>query len=76
MLSVRAVPWARVEIDGKFVGNSPLANVPLPAGTHSLVLTPGGGDYAGRATEIHVRAGVPTRVVLNFTSGSLTVDQD
>jgi hypothetical protein len=76
MLSVRAVPWARVEIDGKFIGNSPLANVPVTAGTHSLVLTPGSGDYAGRATEIRVRAGLPTKVVLNFTSGSLNVDQD
>src|SRR5207244_3170637 len=41
LLSVRAVPWARVVIDGRQVGTSPLANMPLPEGEHTLTLVPG-----------------------------------
>ena len=35
-VSVNAVPWAQVSIDGKLVGETPLANLPLPVGEHEI----------------------------------------
>ncbi len=36
-LSINAVPWADVSVDGTPVGQTPLANVALPIGTHEVV---------------------------------------
>ena len=36
-LSVNAVPWADVWIDGKSVGQTPLANLPVVVGEHQIV---------------------------------------
>jgi hypothetical protein len=36
-LSVNAVPWADVWIDGKSVGQTPLANLPVAVGEHQIV---------------------------------------
>ena len=35
-VSVNAVPWAEVEIDGKAAGETPLANLSLPIGPHEF----------------------------------------
>jgi len=35
-VSVNAVPWAQVMIDGSVVGDTPLANLPLTAGEHQI----------------------------------------
>ena len=35
-ISVNAVPWAEVEIDGKPAGETPIANFSLPIGTHEI----------------------------------------
>ena len=35
-VSVNAVPWAQVSINGKLVGDTPLANLPLPVGEHEI----------------------------------------
>jgi hypothetical protein len=37
-LSVNAQPWAEVWIGGERIGDTPLANVTLPIGTHQVVL--------------------------------------
>lgn len=37
-LDVNALPWAEVTIDGRPYGETPLANVALPIGEHSVVL--------------------------------------
>jgi hypothetical protein len=37
-VSVNAVPWAEVFLDGRRVGETPLANLPTPIGPHDLVL--------------------------------------
>jgi eukaryotic-like serine/threonine-protein kinase len=75
LLSVRAVPWAAIVLDGKFVGNSPLANIPIAEGKHTLTLTAKQGDFPPRSTDIKVKAGTPTRVVLDFEANKLTLDQ-
>lgn len=36
-LSVNAHPWAEVEVDGRSIGTTPLANVTLPIGRHEIV---------------------------------------
>lgn len=36
-VSINAVPWADVEINGKTAGETPLANLSLPIGTHEIV---------------------------------------
>jgi eukaryotic-like serine/threonine-protein kinase len=37
-LSVNAVPWAEVSLDGRVVGETPIANLSVAIGTHELVL--------------------------------------
>jgi PEGA domain-containing protein len=37
-LSINAVPWAEVWIDGKAAGETPLANLSIPIGFHEIVL--------------------------------------
>ncbi len=36
-VSINAVPWAEVTIDGTPAGQTPLANISLPIGTHEIV---------------------------------------
>ncbi len=36
-ISINAVPWAEVTIDGNPAGETPLANLSLPIGTHEIV---------------------------------------
>ena len=36
-ISINAVPWAQVSIDGKDAGETPIANFALPIGTHEIV---------------------------------------
>jgi hypothetical protein len=38
-LSVSAVPWAEVRVDGKLLGATPRRSVPLRAGKHTIYLT-------------------------------------
>jgi hypothetical protein len=59
-LSVNAVPWAEVWVDGTRVGETPLANFPAAVGSHEVILRhPTLGEQ--RRT-IVVAAGVPTRL--------------
>jgi serine/threonine-protein kinase len=36
-LSINALPWAEVWIDGKSVGETPLANLSVPLGEHEII---------------------------------------
>jgi serine/threonine-protein kinase len=36
-LSINALPWANVFVDGKSVGTTPVANLEIPIGTHEVV---------------------------------------
>lgn len=63
-VSINAVPWAEVTIDGANVGQTPLANVPLPIGSHEIVFThPQLGE---RRQTVVVKVGDVVRVTQNF----------
>jgi serine/threonine-protein kinase len=63
-LSVNAQPWANVTVDGRDLGETPLANISLPIGTHEVMLRhPTLGERREVAT---VRLGAPSRVSVDL----------
>ena len=59
-ISINAQPWAQVSIDGKSVGETPLANLSVPLGEHEIVFRhPQLGE---RRETVVVKAGAPARV--------------
>ena len=63
-VSINALPWAQVWIDGNLAGETPLANVSVPVGEHEIVFRhPQLGER--RETTI-VKSGVSTRVSATF----------
>jgi eukaryotic-like serine/threonine-protein kinase len=64
VLSVNAQPWADVTVDGRNYGETPLANISLPIGTHEVMLRhPTLGERREAAT---VRLGTPNRVSVDL----------
>jgi hypothetical protein len=64
-LNVNARPWANVLVDGRDVGQTPIANLSLPIGRHELVLRhPQLGER--RQTVVVTRTGV-TRFGVDFS---------
>jgi hypothetical protein len=64
VMTVSAQPWARVWIDGKAVGQTPLSNVAVGLGEHEIVFRhPQLGERRQHAT---VRSGALTRVNQTF----------
>lgn len=63
-LSVNALPWAEVFVDGRAVGTTPLANLTVPIGNHEVTWRhPQLGE---RRQPIAVTAQTPVRVGVNF----------
>lgn len=73
VLAVRTTPWSKVSLDGKDLGASPIASVPVPGGPHVLELTAGEGG-GSRKVEIHIRPGGLTKVFVDFASGTVRVE--
>jgi eukaryotic-like serine/threonine-protein kinase len=66
MLSVNALPWANVSIDGRAVGTTPLGNLSVPVGSHEIVWRhPQLGE---RRQTVIVKAQGPTRVGIDLRS--------
>jgi hypothetical protein len=64
-VSINAVPWAQVVIDGKPAGETPLGNVALPVGEHQITFRhPQLGE---RTQKVIVKANAATRVSVVFT---------
>jgi serine/threonine-protein kinase len=64
-LSVNALPWADVTIDGRPIGTTPLANITLPIGSHEVVWQhPQLGE---RRQNVSVSAKTPARIGVDFT---------
>ena len=59
-ISINAQPWAQVTIDGKSVGETPLANLTVPLGEHEIIFRHPQLDEH-RETVV-VKAGAPARV--------------
>lgn len=64
LLSINAVPWANVSVDGAEIGTTPLANVPLPIGTHEVVWRH--PQFGERRRSIAITARTPTRIGMDF----------
>jgi hypothetical protein len=63
-VSVNAVPWAQVWINGKPVGDTPLANLPLPVGEHEIAFRhPQLGE---QIQKVIVKPAALTRVSVTF----------
>jgi hypothetical protein len=63
-VSINAVPWAEVTIDGVAAGQTPLGNLALPIGVHDIVFRH--PDLGERKQTVVVRADLPTRVTETF----------
>jgi hypothetical protein len=63
-LSVNAVPWADVSIDGASVGTTPLGELSVPIGTHEVVFRhPQLGE---RRQSVTVKAQTPARIGIDL----------
>jgi len=63
-LSINAVPWANVSLDGRSLGTTPLGNLSVPIGTHEIVWShPQLGE---RRRTVTVTAQTPVRIGLDF----------
>ena len=58
------MPWAEVLVDGRVLGETPLANLQLPIGVHQLVFRH--PDLGERAQTVTVRLDGPNRVTADL----------
>jgi PEGA domain len=64
-LSINSTPWAEVFVDGKSVGTTPLANLPIAVGSHEITYRhPQMGE---RRQSVVVKAHSPTRIGFSFS---------
>jgi hypothetical protein len=63
-LSVNAVPWATVSIDGRDVGETPLGGLELRPGTHEVTFTH--PELGQRRQQVTVRSGAAARVSVDL----------
>ncbi len=64
-LSVNALPWAAIWIDGREVGTTPLGNLSLPVGSHEIIWRhPQLGE---RRRTVAVTARSPVRIGMDFS---------
>jgi len=69
-LTVNALPWAEVELDGRSIGNTPVRRRNIPAGRHTLILrNPNLGTPARTAFE--VAPGGAITLIGNLETGSI-----
>jgi hypothetical protein len=65
-LLVLPKPWADVTVDGRVVGQTPLAPIALAPGSHSVVLTH--PQYRLFTRKVEIRPGETTTIRLDFTT--------
>lgn len=64
-VNINALPWAEVWVDGKRIGDTPLANVSMLLGTHTVVFkNPQYGEHSITTT---IKATSPTELRHDFT---------
>jgi hypothetical protein len=64
-LSVNALPWAEVWIDGQKAGDTPIANLKVPLGTHQIVFK--NPQFPDRRVTTTVTASAPVISTIDFT---------
>jgi eukaryotic-like serine/threonine-protein kinase len=62
-LTVHTVPWSDVFLGGRKLGQAPLAEREVPAGTHTLVFK---GPFGRRQKRVTIRPGDTTKLNLDF----------
>ncbi|HSL20472.1 MAG TPA: PEGA domain-containing protein, partial [Vicinamibacterales bacterium] len=64
ILNANAVPWAEVFLDGNRIGETPLANVVVPLGTHELVFRH--PQHGERRVPLTITASAPAQAIVDF----------
>ncbi len=64
-LNINALPWARVWVDGKPVGETPLANVEMPVGQHEILFRH--PELGERRETAMVKSGAVTRISVTLS---------
>jgi hypothetical protein len=64
VVNLNALPWAEASIDGRRVGDTPLANLRLPIGEHEVVFR--NPQFGERRQTFLVTASEPTRVSVDL----------
>ncbi|MEZ4307676.1 MAG: PEGA domain-containing protein [Polyangiaceae bacterium] len=62
-VSVWSTPWGKVRVDGRIVGDSPAARIPLPPGPHLVTVKNEAGEQSRTVT---IRPGEESRVRFVF----------
>ena len=65
-LSINALPWANVWLDGQPIGATPLANIDVPVGDHDVIWRH--PELGERRESVRVTVDTPARVGVDFTS--------
>jgi hypothetical protein len=63
LVNIIAIPAARIYLRGRSLGETPLANLSLPVGTHELEARPAEGDGPVRRQRVTVVEGETARVL-------------
>jgi hypothetical protein len=63
-VSLNASPWAEVWIDGRRIGETPIANVPVPIGPHEIVFRH--PELGEKKQAVSVTTGAPVRVSVSM----------
>ena len=64
-LNANATPWAEVWMEGKKVGETPVAALRVPLGTHEVVFK--NPKYPDKQVTVTVRANAPAMALVDFT---------
>jgi hypothetical protein len=64
-LNVNAVPWAEVWMAGKKVGETPIAGLQVPIGTHEIVFK--NPQFPERRVTVTITGATPTAAAVDFT---------
>lgn len=66
-LHINALPWAQVAVDGRAIGETPIANLSLPIGNHEVVFRH--PELGEQRTTVVVKPGPPVRVGVDLRKG-------
>jgi hypothetical protein len=64
-VSINALPWANVWLDGQALGTTPLANLEVPLGSHEVIWRH--PQFGERRQTVVVTAKAPVRVVMDLS---------
>jgi hypothetical protein len=67
-LSVNAVPWAEVSLDGRALGETPLGNISATVGSHEVVFRH--PNYGEQRRTVAISAGGAARLSVDFTKAT------